>query len=80
MYEIIVKELWKDWKLLNQELIDCVDWRSQDADTMCLNRMKNLVDWDSFDLLRIFCDLNEHISMEIVVIGCHVFLKVSQKE
>ena len=66
MDELIVQELIEDVELLHQELVEGINDCTHYSNSMCLDRVKHLVDSNSLDLLGFCRDLDEHLGVDII--------------
>jgi hypothetical protein len=66
--ELIVQEFVEPIQLFDQELVEILDDSSHHSDTVCLDRVKHLVDSDRLDLLGLNCRFDEDSSVDVVVV------------
>lgn len=79
MDKLIIQELIEDIQLLYKELVEGVDDCTHNSDSMSLDRVEHLVDTNGLDLLRLGCDLNKDLSMDVIAVFAHKFTQVSQE-
>ena len=68
MNKLIIQEFIEHVKLLDQVFVKSVDYSSHNSNSMCLYRVKHLVNSDCFDLFSLHCGLKEYLGVDVVVV------------
>jgi len=68
MNKLIIQEFIEHVKLLDQVFVKSVDYSSHNSDSMCLDRVKHLINSNCLYLFSLHRGLNEDLGVDVVVV------------